>query len=121
MTLDISKELFAEIFSYLAKNGKGIEINTSAWWDDPCWGEDVLKLYRDLGGQYITTGSDAHRSDRVAKRIKEAEKLGSGGRHSADCDVPKNETDIPPARKHLMRMHLIARMPVWAAFVNGRD
>lgn len=64
MTLDVSKELFAEIFSYLAKNGKGIEINTSAWWDDPCWGEDVLKLYRDLGGQYITTGSDAHRSDR---------------------------------------------------------
>ena len=43
MTLDVSKELFAEIFSYLAKNGKGIEINTSAWWDDPCWGEDVSK------------------------------------------------------------------------------
>lgn len=77
MTLDVSKELFAEIFSYLSKNGKGIEINTSAWWDDPCWGEDVLKLYRDLGGQYITTGSDAHRSDRVAKRIKEAEKLAA--------------------------------------------
>ena len=45
--------------------------------DDPCWGEDVLKLYRDLGGQYITTGSDAHRSDRIAKRIKEAEKLAA--------------------------------------------
>ena len=37
----------------------------------------VLKLYRDLGGQYITTGSDAHRSDRVAKRINEAEKLAA--------------------------------------------
>lgn len=77
MTLDVSKELFSEIFTYLIQNGKGIEINTSAWWDEPRWGEDILKLYRALGGEFITTGSDAHRSDRVAKRIKDAEELAA--------------------------------------------
>ena len=72
MTLDVSKELFYEIFKLLIERGKGIEVNTSAWKDDPCWGLDVLKLYRELGGEFITTGSDAHIPKNVGRRLDEA-------------------------------------------------
>ncbi len=66
---------FDSLFRYLAQSGKGMEINTSAWRDDPAWGLDVLRRYRELGGEFITTGSDAHRPDRVGKRLGEALEL----------------------------------------------
>lgn len=72
MTLDISLELFTEIFKILIAEGKGIEINTSAWRDEPSWGLDILKLYRSMGGEYVTTGSDAHRPEKIGNRLDEA-------------------------------------------------
>ncbi len=72
MTLNVSLELFTEIFKSLIANGKGIEINTSAWRDEPAWGSDILKLYHELGGEYVTTGSDAHNPDRLGRRLDEA-------------------------------------------------
>ncbi len=75
MTLDVSKELFSEIFKDLILRGKGIEVNTSAWWDGSAWGLDVLKFYHELGGEFVTTGSDAHKPDRVGRRLDEAAEL----------------------------------------------
>lgn len=75
MTLDVSYEVFTEIFKILISRGKGIEINTSAWWDEPKWGLDILKRYRELGGEFVTTGSDAHRAERVGNRLDEAIEL----------------------------------------------
>ncbi len=66
---------FDSLFRYLAQSGKGMEINTSAWRDGPAWGLDVLRRYRELGGEFITTGSDAHLPDRVGKRLGEALEL----------------------------------------------
>lgn len=68
-------DAFDSLFRYLVQAGKGLEINTSAWWDGPAWGLDVLRRYRELGGEFITTGSDAHQSDRVGKRLGEALEL----------------------------------------------
>lgn len=50
------------LFSYVIDQGKGIEINTSIF---RALGEDKLDLvwlkrYRELGGEIITIGSDAH-------------------------------------------------------------
>ncbi|MEA4970825.1 MAG: histidinol-phosphatase HisJ family protein [Candidatus Pelethousia sp.] len=66
---------FDSLFRYMAQSGKGMEINTSAWRDGPAWGLDVLCRYRELGGEFITTGSDAHLPDRVGKRLGEALEL----------------------------------------------
>ena len=33
---------------------------------DTCPSEEILKLYRSLGGEIITTGSDAHYLDQIA-------------------------------------------------------
>ena len=52
-----------DILKTLIENGKGIEINTAGLKyglsePNPCSG--ILKMYRELGGEIITIGSDAH-------------------------------------------------------------
>ncbi len=53
-----------EIFKTLIANGKGIEINCSglrsAGINDTIPAASTLKRYRELGGEIITVGSDAH-------------------------------------------------------------
>ena len=72
MELAVSPAGFDEIFTYLVQNGKSMEINTSAWRDGGAWGIDILKRFRELGGEYITAGSDAHMPNRVGARLSEA-------------------------------------------------
>lgn len=67
-------EIIDEILRILVKKGKGIEINTSAF--ERCGGflpaPDVVRRFRELGGEIITIGSDAHNVDRVGKYCFEA-------------------------------------------------
>ena len=56
-------EIIDEILMELISDGKGIEINTSALrygLDSPYPCFDILKAYKDFGGEIITIGSDAH-------------------------------------------------------------
>lgn len=72
------KDQLEEILMILIKNGKGIEINTSGLrqHSKECLpGLDIVKFYRQLGGEIITVGSDAHRSEDVGKGIKEGIEL----------------------------------------------
>jgi len=74
-------DLIKDTFEYLIENGKGIEINTSGTRyglenEQPSW--DILELYHSLGGEIITTGSDAHKVadlghnfDYVTQRLKD--------------------------------------------------
>lgn len=63
-----------EILRLAAQQGKGIEINTwkgqtlSAWLP-------VLKLFREVGGEYITVGSDAHAPGPLGRGIQEAYRM----------------------------------------------
>ena len=60
-----------EIMKTLAHNGKGMEINTSGV--DRCGvflpTIDFIKRYKELGGEIVTVGSDAHVSENVGKYI----------------------------------------------------
>ncbi|KZL90353.1 histidinol-phosphatase [Clostridium magnum DSM 2767] len=61
-----------EVFKILISKGKGIEINTSELRQAPketMPGIDVLKLYRELGGDVLTIGSDAHYAQDVSKGL----------------------------------------------------
>lgn len=72
VTLTIQYELLKEILKILISKGKGIEINTSGLRQSPketMPGVDVLKLYKELGGEILTIGSDAHCADDVAKGL----------------------------------------------------
>lgn len=66
-------ELIDEILSTLARNGKGLELNTSGL--DRCGGflptADYFRRFRELGGKIVTVGSDAHRTDRVGQYSRE--------------------------------------------------
>ncbi len=63
--VDIEKyrDIIAEIFSEIIRNKKGIEINTSGL--RQAYGKtfpslEYIELYKDLGGEIITFGSDCH-------------------------------------------------------------
>ena len=75
MRYSLFPEQFDDIFHTLIHSGRSLEINTSAWKDDPAWGLDVFRRYRELGGEFVTVGSDAHKSEKVGCRVKEAAAL----------------------------------------------
>lgn len=61
-------DLFDEIFKTLIYAGKGIEINTGSYRMTgskkvAIFDENILKRYKELGGEIITLGSDAHSED----------------------------------------------------------
>jgi histidinol-phosphatase (PHP family) len=74
ISLDTHKEVVAEIFKVLIAKGKGIEVNTSGI--DRCGdylpAPEYLKLFKDLGGQIVTVGSDAHTAGRVGQYCSDA-------------------------------------------------
>ena len=77
-TLDISRYMdnIEEILKLLISRGQGIEINSSGiryglGYVNPKM--EILKKYRQLGGEIITIGSDSHRVSHVAGNFKEAE------------------------------------------------
>ena len=77
MTLDIYGERIEALLRRLIHSGRGIEINCSGIRDGcgPFPREEVLRLYRQLGGEIITVGSDAHRPEDAAKCVREGHEL----------------------------------------------
>ncbi len=63
------QDIIDEILKQLIYLGKGIELNTAGFayglgHPNPC--EDILKRYRELGGEILTLGADGHKPERVA-------------------------------------------------------
>lgn len=57
------------IFKKYIEKGIGIELNTAGWkygMSSPNPNLDILKRYRELGGEIITIGSDAHKPEHMA-------------------------------------------------------
>ncbi|MDR1674658.1 MAG: histidinol-phosphatase HisJ family protein [Oscillospiraceae bacterium] len=82
--VDISQYdgIIEEIFKSLIRRGKGLEINTSGLWAK--FGEKYgktlpeyrhIKLYKDLGGEIISVGSDSHCITDLGKGIPEGIEL----------------------------------------------
>ena len=63
------REVIDEILRVLAAKGKGMEMNTSGV--DRCGGflptADIFRRFKELGGQIVTVGSDAHSAERVGQ------------------------------------------------------
>ena len=58
-----------EILKFLIQNGKALELNTGGWkygLSFPHPHPDVLRRYKELGGEMITVGSDAHAPEHIA-------------------------------------------------------
>ena len=71
----IGLDIIEEILRHLIHAGKGIEVNTSGF--RHCSGQslphpDILKLYRSLGGEILTLGSDAHEPRYISYETRRA-------------------------------------------------
>lgn len=71
-------DLFERILDLLLENGIGLEINTGGIGYGlkdlhPC--AQILKRYRQKGGEIVTVGSDAHRPDALCRCFDRAEAL----------------------------------------------
>ena len=69
------EEIIREVLRQVVTTGKGIEINTSAWrksLPDPNPPAKVIKWYRELGGEILTVGSDAHTPKDISVGIERA-------------------------------------------------
>jgi histidinol-phosphatase (PHP family) len=71
-------DIIDSIFKTLIQKGKGIEVNTAGYkygLGQPHPQSDVLKRYKELGGEIITIGSDAHKPEHIGYDFKKAEEL----------------------------------------------
>ena len=61
----------------LAQNGKALEINTSSLKNSPetMASRDILLRFRELRGEFVTLGSDAHAPEFVGYRLADARQL----------------------------------------------
>ena len=71
-------DLLTILFKTLAEKGKGIEINTSGFryglgHAHPSL--EILRKYRDCGGEIITVGSDAHIPQHLGNNFTDAEQM----------------------------------------------
>ena len=75
--IDLKKyaDIIEDTLKTVAQNGKGIEINTSSLDDgikDFCPPFSIIRRFRELGGEYITIGSDAHAAENIGRGIEKA-------------------------------------------------
>jgi len=75
ISLNAYREKMERILKTLISGGRGIEINCSGFRTPPGGGEiptrDTLRRYRELGGEIITVGSDAHETAQAGVGLKE--------------------------------------------------
>ena len=71
VTMDLWKERVAEIMKNAISTGRGIEINTNRGRTLAEW-KPVLQLYKELGGEIITVGSDAHEAVNAGAGVADA-------------------------------------------------
>lgn len=70
--------LIDEILRILVHRGIALEVNTSGYKNGssmPNPNEEIIQRYRELGGEQITFGSDAHTPDLLSKHFDDAEKI----------------------------------------------
>ncbi len=69
------RDIVTEILRRAIDEHKGIEMNASSWrygLKDTQPSREILRLYRDMGGEILTLGSDAHTPDYLYAHMNEA-------------------------------------------------
>lgn len=78
LNVDEYKDIFEAILKRIIETGHGIEINTgglNSLRKRPNPHKDILKMYKNMGGEIITIGADAHAPERIAFGFDAAEEL----------------------------------------------
>ncbi|MCI8551494.1 MAG: PHP domain-containing protein [Lawsonibacter sp.] len=74
ITLEPWADQLDALLRTVVETGRAIEVNTCRGREVENW-RSILKRYRELGGELVTTGSDAHRPEDVGKGLEQAADL----------------------------------------------
>lgn len=74
ITFDRYQDQLDAVLRTVIETGHAIEVNTHCGDEVTDW-RPILLRYRELGGELITLGSDAHRPENLALGLKEAQQL----------------------------------------------
>jgi len=74
LTFDDQTARLEEIFSLMIDRGIGLELNTNRG-GDPLPSAKILQLYRQMGGEVVTIGSDAHVPEHIGMAVRECQQL----------------------------------------------
>ncbi len=70
-----AEEIIRTILKKIIEKNKGIEVNTTGYYigdgKNPMPSIKILTLYKELGGEIITLGSDSHSTDQIAYKFPE--------------------------------------------------
>ena len=72
------KEQIDRILKRLIRDEKALELNTQGYrtiYGCPTPNLEIMKRYKELGGEYVTIGSDAHHANEVGMHIEEGLRL----------------------------------------------
>ncbi len=72
------QDVLDEILGYLIKNDKALEVNTGGYkygLGAPNPGHNVIKRYKEMGGDLITIGADAHKPEYLAYNFDKVKQL----------------------------------------------
>ncbi len=77
LTLAQHGDRIEHLLRTLIQNGRGVELNCSGLRDGcgPFPSEEILKLYKSLGGEIVTVGSDAHRPQDAARCVDQGQEV----------------------------------------------
>ncbi len=92
-------DILEDTLKTIIYDGKGIEINTSSFkYGSPMWlpREEILKLYRELGGEILTFGSDAHEQQQLANHFEEAYELAKNLGFRYRCTFRQRKPEFHP-------------------------
>jgi len=72
------KDVFYELFKMIIPEGKGIEVNTGGIYKGLGFAHpklEILRMYKELGGEIITLGSDAHTPNYIGHGFNDVREL----------------------------------------------
>lgn len=90
-------DILEDTLKTIIYHGKGLEINTSSFkYGTGIWlpREEVLKLYRELGGEILTFGSDSHMPKYFRDHFDEAREFAKGLGFRYECTFRQHKPEF---------------------------
>ena len=98
LTMDRFGDQIDRLFRTLIQNGRGIEVNCSGLRDGFTGATfpniPLLKRYRELGGEIITVGSDAHRAEDAGTFLREGFEILHSAGFKYVCSFKKHKPEF---------------------------
>lgn len=90
-------DIIEDTLKTILYDGKGLEINTSSFkYGTSLWlpREEVLKLYRELGGEILTFGSDSHAPKYLRDHFDDARELAKSLGFRYECTFRQHKPEF---------------------------